>query len=412
MAARKLEKTSTPSVFRRHKGDCPRGRRCDCAYVIVWRYRDKQHTESHRTYAEATEALASRKAGDRRPTAKITFSSYFDQWIESYAGRTARGFSETSRALYRRAIVDHALPAWGGWRLADVEPADVRDLFGGVRARGGSTPQLKTLRAALSALFSTAAEDGDLSSNPVRGVRIPNGEHDEEPPDDRAKALTREELAMLLAAVPDEWRLFFEFLAATGLRISEAVGLRWEHLDLGGRPKVLVREQLYRGKRKRLKSRLGRRDVPLSKGMGAKLIAHRRDTYKGAESPVFATTTGTPLDPHNVRRQVLRPAALSLGFYKAVVGSDGKPHKRSTLGFHALRHTCASMLFEQNRNVRQVSEWLGHADPAFTLREYVHLMDEGVGEGLDLDAQVNTGSTRRLESAAKREAVDSVETAQ
>lgn len=80
---------------------------------------------------------------------------------------------DSRRHLYRRAIADHALSVWRGWRLADVEPADVRDLFAQVRERGGSGAQLKTLRAALLALFSTAAEDGDLSSNPIRGSESP-----------------------------------------------------------------------------------------------------------------------------------------------------------------------------------------------------------------------------------------------
>ena len=56
---------------------------------------------------------------------------------------------------------------------------------------------------------------------------------------------------MLLAAIPEGWRLFFEFLAHTGLRISEAVGLTWAHIDLGDRPHIEVREQFYRGQRKR-----------------------------------------------------------------------------------------------------------------------------------------------------------------
>jgi hypothetical protein len=43
------------------------------------------------------------------------------------------------------------------------------------------------------------------------------------------------------------------------------------------------------------------------------------------------------------------------------------------------------LLFEAGRNVKQVSEWLGHADPAFTLRRYVHLMDAGVGDADFLD---------------------------
>lgn len=44
------------------------------------------------------------------------------------------------------------------------------------------------------------------------------------------------------------------------MRISEVIGLTWEHLQLEGRPVVRVREQVYRGKRRRLKSGAGRRD--------------------------------------------------------------------------------------------------------------------------------------------------------
>ena len=40
------------------------------------------------------------------------------------------------------------------------------------------------------------------------------------------------------------------------------------------------------------------------------------------------------------------------------------------------------------RDVKQVSEWLGHADPGFTLRTYVHLMDDGVGSADFLDGLV------------------------
>jgi Phage integrase family len=68
------------------------------------------------------------------------------------------------------------------------------------------------------------------------------------------------------------------------------------------------------------------------------------------------------------------------------------------VSFHTFRHTCASLLFEAEKNVRQVADWLGHADPAFTLRTYVHLMDEGLGDAAFLDALVgNPGqpATRR-----------------
>jgi hypothetical protein len=38
--------------------------------------------------------------------------------------------------------------------------------------------------------------------------------------------------------------------------------------------------------------------------------------------------------------------------------------------------------------VKQVQEWLGHADPGLTLRTYVHLMDDGVGDAAFFDSAV------------------------
>ena len=58
------------------------------------------------------------------------------------------------------------------------------------------------------------------------------------------------------------------------------------------------------------------------------------------------------------------------------------------VGFHTFRHTCASILFARGKSIKQVQEWLGHADPGFTLRTYVHLMDEGLGSAGFLDDAV------------------------
>lgn len=157
--------------------------------------------------------------------------------------------------------------------------------------------------------------------------------------------------------------------------------------------KVKVREQVYRGKRKRLKSKDGKRDIPVPASMAEKLLAHRRDAYASPKAPVFATTTGSELDPHNVRRTVLRPVAISLGYYELVKGKDGKPRERTALGFHAFRNTCASLLFAEGRNVKQVQRWLGHAKASITLDTYLDLLDEGVGEPLEISAGGNRRAT-------------------
>ena len=120
--ASKMERTRYPGIYKR-------GSR----YVVVWRHRGKQHKSFHGSLAEAREAKAQRQTGDRRPLSKVGFEDYFTEWIASYAGRTSRGFSETTRPVYRRPIETHAVPRWRTWRLADVEPADVRELFGEMR---------------------------------------------------------------------------------------------------------------------------------------------------------------------------------------------------------------------------------------------------------------------------------------
>jgi integrase len=394
----KLTKTSMPGIFRRHGKNCSGGR-CDCSYVVVWRHRGKQEKATCRTYAEARELKGRKDAGDRRPEARDKLGDYFEDWIKNYSGRTAAGFSEASREEYDRVVRKFVLKRWKTWRLAEVEPSDIRGLFLGMREKGNSTSEIKKTRAAISAMFGTAAEDGVLSANPVQGVRIP-GASDDGVDDGPSKAMTREELGLILAAIPEADRLFFELLAHTGLRIGEAVGLTWEHLDLGAeKPRLLVREQVRQGKRKRLKSRAGRRDLPLSPYMTSRLLAHRRDTFRGPKAPVFASGgklrqagdgNPFPLSPPNHARAVLHPARKAIGL--------------EWITFHSFRHTCASLLFAEGRNIKQVQEWLGHSDPSFTLRTYVHLMDDGIGDAAFFDdvvsvPQGNTGATPCRDSA-------------
>lgn len=412
----KLSKTSLPGVYRRHVKGCPRKGRCNCPYVVVSEHRGKQSTETFATFGEARERKGAQHAGDRRPTSKVRFGPYFEGWIKSYGGRTSRGFSETTRPEYERPIRAHALERWKTWKLVEVEPADIRELFGKMRAQDCSTSQIKKLRAALSVLFATAVDDVLLRSNPVQGVRIPAARDEQaEPEEETAKALTRAELAILMAAIPQRWELFFDFLTVTGLRISEAIGLRWEHLDLGEEPKVKVREQFYRGKRRKLKSGAGKRDLPLSPAMTERMLAHRRDNYGGPKTPVFASTTGTELIRGKVAERVLTPAAIAVGLTveETGEGKDGKEEVkvRPTVTFHTFRHTCASLLFDKGRNIKQVQEWLGHADPGFTLRTYVHLMDAGVGAGIDPPARVKAGSRRGSQKAANPETGDALEIA-
>jgi len=349
----KMERTRTPGIYKRG------GR-----YVVVWRHRGKQHKSFHRTYEEAREAKGRRQAGDSRPASREPFKDYAREWLDGYGGRTGRGISASGLADYRRTIERFAIPFFGRQRLADIEPADVRRFVRRIEDRGLAPATVRRYLQALRSLLADAVDDGTLAIDPSARVRVRTQRQDMNQ-DEPAKSMTREELERLLAALPPRWLPFFSLLAETGLRISEALGLDWSDFKLGERPTVWVRRQFYRGEMRRTKTSTGRRELPISAGAARWVRASRPSP---AEGPVFATRTGKRLSDRNVRRAldaVTEP--LGLGWVTP----------------HVFRHTCASRLLSEGRSIRQVAGWLGHTDPAFTLRTYVHLMDDGLGEPLD-----------------------------
>jgi integrase len=156
------------------------------------------------------------------------------------------------------------------------------------------------------------------------------------------------------------------------LRVSEAVALQRKHLHLNGsHPHVEVRRALVKGRIQPPKSRHGRRDVPLDASVVRELRTHlASDESATADAAVFTSAVGGLLDADNLRSRVLKPVAQEIG--------------APWIGFHSLRHTCASLLFARGCNAVQVQRWLGHHSPSFTLDTYVHLLDERLTDPLVL----------------------------
>lgn len=184
---------------------------------------------------------------------------------------------------------------------------------------------------------------------------------------------------------PGYWPLLGEFLAQTGLRISEAVALRWRDVDLDAGT-INVQWRIYRGKRGRPKSMNARRRVPLSPNVTSRLRELRATATYGKESdPVFASNAGTHLVPGNIHKRVFKPAFKRAGVPWAA--------------FHSLRHTAASFYFRAQAdggagaNIKQVSLLLGHHHPGFTLATYVHLFkDDELPDASAFDAFIEDGS--------------------
>ena len=384
-------------------------------YVFIYRAGGKQKWESARTLEEARRAKAERVAdvgrGEFEERSRVPLREYAEAWVERYLGRGRGGFREGTRDEYRRQLQQYVYPYFGTVKLGEVAPSGVAEFVGwlcdegkqGKRAAAtrrqakadksgvpaatlpltddGKPPVLalsdatvRNIMAPLRACLATAVREGLIRSNPARYADLPHRPTAEESEDEQVKAMSREELSTLLALIPDRHRLTFRVLAATGLRISEAVALQWRHLELdGSEPHVKVRRALVKGRMGPPKSRHGRRSVPLDGELVSALRQRRKDTdWPGDDDLVFPAGNGKPFGQPNLYRDALR-----------------LPREEANLpwvGFHTFRHTCASLLFAEGRNAVQVQRWLGHHSPAFTLSTYVHLLDGDLGEPLSLGA--------------------------
>jgi integrase len=253
----------------------------------------------------------------------------------------------------------------------------LREFVTQLEAKGLAPASVRKAFAPVRALFATAVEDGLIRSNPASGVRIASRRMVDvsiDADDEHVKALTADELRRLLAAIRcekhtrkagtcsncDAWELFVRFLAETGLRIGEAVEVRYA--DIEGEGWLRVRRSYARGRIGRPKSGRIRR-IRLTETMTTALDTRRRSTWAGAEDLVFCTTRGVRVNGHNFALRILRPAAKT-----AKIGEWVTPH--------VFRHTTATLLFREGWNAVQVQRFLGHSDPGFTLRTYVHLLPE------------------------------------
>lgn len=373
----KLERTRHPGIYKR-------GSR----YVVAYRVAGRQKRESTRTLAAARALKSARQAdiarGEFHEASRIRFRDYASEWVERYQGR-GRGFRESSREDYRRHLERYAFPFFDGRlnrrTVSQVTPHDVARFVGWLceqtspSGRPLSDSTVRNIVSVVSACMSTAVREGLIRHNPVRDVALPHRPAVEELEADEVRVLSPDQLTAFLSMVHPRHRLFFGVLAATGLRLSEAIALQWRHVSLdGSSPHVDVRRAWVRGRIHPPKSRHGRRSVPLAPDLVLKLRAARAASeWPGDEDLVFPSLTGTHLRPSNLRRRVLKPVAEEMGAPWA--------------GFHTFRHTCASLLFARGSNAKQVQKWLGHHSAAFTLATYIHLLDDDAGEPLALPSR-------------------------
>ena len=272
-----------------------------------------------------------------------------------------RNFSDQTVRAYR-ADLEHFCAFWENefantparsTPVSRVDRLAIRAHVASLHRARLSSRSLSRHLSALRSFFEWACREGACAANPAAGIPSPRT------PKTLPRALTPADTDRLLSA-PDETAPFperdqamFEFLYATGLRVSELSGVDLDDLDLSQR---LVRV-LGKGKKERIvpfgvpAAQAIRKYLPCR---GALRAAHRG---VADDEPLFVNRSGGRLSARSVAR-----------ILKRRLQEAGLPARISP---HALRHTFATHLLSAGADLRSIQELLGHASLSTTQR-YTH----------------------------------------
>ncbi|MGI8880662.1 MAG: site-specific tyrosine recombinase XerD [Jatrophihabitans sp.] len=265
-----------------------------------------------------------------------------------------RGVAANTLSSYRRDLARYTdyLAEHSVGEISGSTATTISEFLGALREGSDGHPPLSAASAAraivaVRGLHRFALREGLVESDTARGVRPPV------PPRRLPKAISVEDVMRLLegASVGDtplavRDRALLEVLYGTGARISEAVGLSVDAVDLDGRSVTLA------GKGGR------QRRVPLGSYAAAAVGAYLTRSRPGLAEKVaptkvlFLNARGGPLSRQSAWT-VLRSAAERAG-----LTADISPH--------TLRHSYATHLMEGGADVRVVQELLGHASVTTT----------------------------------------------
>ncbi len=265
--------------------------------------------------------------------------------------RVERGLSRNTLLSYRRDL-DRYLVFLDGKDFAMVTAGDVAAYLAALRDEGLASSSAARAVSAVRGLHRFAVREGLVTEDVSARVRPPA------PPRRLPKALEVDQVERLLAATGDPTeplpvrdRALLEFLYGTGARISEAVGLAVDDLDVTEDPVVTLHGK---GGRTRLVP-VGRYAADALKAYLVRVRPSLAALGKGTPA-VFLNARGGSLSRQSAWTILHRAAG------RAGLPVDG-PHAVSP---HTLRHSYATHLLDGGADVRVVQELLGHASVTTT----------------------------------------------
>lgn len=321
------------------------------------------------------------KSGSKIEIKKISVGTYVNNWLHTYKKNTIK---DTSFDTLEKTVRNYVIPRLGGIQLQQLTSDDIQKCLQELKDDGYSHSTVKKVHDCLNEVLLHATIKKDIAENPMLLVNMLSKETFDTK---EIRFFNRKECALIVEEAMREYstgrRIYlygdaFILILNTGLRLGELLGLEKDDWD--------KEAKTLRVKRNIQSVRNRDKDGKVAKGR--KLVTNSTKTYSGDRT--------LPLNK-NASEALERLCAANPNTKLIICSSKGTmvPHERiertfhyllSNIGIektgpHSLRHTFASMLFANKKDIKTISKLMGHANIQITLNTYIHLF-----ENVDHDA--------------------------
>jgi len=297
----------------------------------------------------------------------VTLGEVAQRWLTG----VERGRAPSTYLQYHITYHRHIAPRFGHRKLSTVRPSDVQTFYDEL-GQTYRAETVKTVHTVLRGIYRHAIADGLIAVNPTDERRLPTDRRDQ------PTVWTPDQVRTFLAAIDDDDdALLYQVLILTGLRIGEALGLKWDAVDLNAGT-LHVRRTLQHTPdgwtiSDATKTDASVRTVMLPERAARALCRQRERGLPG--DIVFCNATGGPLTQQGVRDRL-----------DTLCEKAGVPR----ITPHACRRICATLLARQGVHVAVAARMLGH-DITTMLRLYTAVQPDHLKTAADAMDRVLEG---------------------
>ncbi len=310
----------------------------------------------------------------------VRFEEFADNWLTTKQKNTLKPSSYMRKEV---TLKNQVYPIIGGIPIDQISHSDIQNMVNTLSESGLSYSTVKKAYEAVNGCLREYRIVSRLPGifNPCEGIALPENTqraasdivyYNEE---QRKKII--DEATRTYSNGKPVYRMGYVFvvLMFTGMRIGELLALTWDDVDFK-KNTILVNKNMVVVKadakdptnykmlnQKSTKTNAGR---VLSINSATAFALHQLHLLTGKQKYVVCTKNNKQIRPRNIERN----------FHNILKNAGILDPDSGSCGVHPLRHTFASMLFQNGCDVKTVSELLGHSDTKITENIYIHLIQE------------------------------------